>query len=655
MHQLHQDIVILFALSVGVIFIFHRVGIPAILGYLMTGIVAGPFGLALVKSIHEVELLAEVGVVLLLFTIGIEFSLTNLKRIKKVVFLGGGLQVGLSIAIGTGIFLLRGMPHNKSIFFGFLLALSSTAIVMKLINDRSEVVSPQGKVALGVLVFQDIIVVPLILAIPLLAGSTGQSGAGFIIAGKIVAALTLIFLLYRWGVTWILYHVSRTRSNELFILTIVLICMGIAWLTALAELSLALGAFLAGLIVSESEHSHRAIGNIVPFRDLFTSFFFVSIGMLFNISLVLDNLMVVALLTCAAIVVKTVITGFMGFVLGYPLRIQILAGLYLSQVGEFSFVLARLGEKAELLSHVEYQIFLAVSILTMGLTPFLFTLSQRLAKLSEKIPLPGVLKYGRVYLPPEPEEQMKDHMIIIGYGINGRNVAKAALAANIPYLILEMNPETVRHEREKGVPIYYGDATQEEVLKHAAIDHARVVIVVIADPAATVQIAQVVRRMNHKIYLIIRTRFIREVEHLYSLGADEVIPEEYETSIEIFARVLLHYQVPLGDIERLISEIRTDEYGLFRSMGKKARPRQITYAIPEVQVFTLIVEEGNFLDGRTMGELDLRKKYNITVLAIRRHEETISNPSVKMKFLPGDMVFLMGDADYIHSILKNEI
>jgi CPA2 family monovalent cation:H+ antiporter-2 len=648
MHQLHQDIVILFALSVVVIYLFHRIRIPAILGYLITGIVAGPYGFKLITSHHEVEQLAEVGVVLLLFTIGIEFSLSNLKRIKKVVFVGGGLQVLLCIAVTAAVFLAAGQSFNVSLFMGFLLALSSTAIVMKLINDRNEVVSPQGKITLGVLVFQDIIVVPMILAVPLLAGTSQSGGAGLIVAGKIVADLAVIFVLYRWGVPFILHRAANTRSNELFMLTVVLICIGIAYITSLAELSLALGAFLAGLIISESEYSHRAIGNIVPFRDLFTSFFFVSIGMLFNVGLVIDNAGLVLLLALAAMAVKFIVMACITFFLGYPLRIQILAGLYLSQVGEFSFVLAQAGYSAELLSQRYYQLFLAVSVLTMAVTPFLFILSHKLAAILEGIPLPKIIKYGRLTEEIVQEESMRDHMVIIGYGLNGRNVARAAEAAGISYCVLEMNPETVRRERAKGVPIYYGDAAQEEVLQHVGVHRARVVIIVIAAPEATRQITAAVRLMNKSAHLIIRTRFVRQMDALYELGANEVIPEEYETAVEIFARVLLHYQVPMKEIERLVGEVRTDGYGLFRLHGRSAIN---ACQIPDVQIQSMRVEPHGPLAGKTLAELDLRKKYGITVLALRRGEDTISNPSPEEKFLSGDVVFLLADTDHIKVLI----
>ncbi len=323
--KLLQDIVIIFALASFVIWLFHKLKVPSIIGFLLTGVLTGPHAFGLVKSIEEIEILAEIGVVLLLFTIGIEFSLKNLIRSRKMVFLGGLLQVFLTAAFTFFISYLFGMSLNQSVFFGFLVALSSTAVVLKVLQERAEVSGEYGKFSVGVLIFQDIIIVPMILMIPLLAGKSTNlvSDVGMLLV-KVAGITVLTFLSAKFFVPWMLHLVARTKSQELFLLSVLMFGLAIAWLTSSIGLSLALGAFLAGLVISESDYSHQAFGNIIPLRDIFISFFFVSIGMLFNVSFVINNPGLVLISALIVLVIKTIITGFVAFVLGFPFRTTVL-------------------------------------------------------------------------------------------------------------------------------------------------------------------------------------------------------------------------------------------------------------------------------------------------------------------------------------------
>ena len=559
-----NDTVIIFGLAIVVLLICHKLRIPEVVGFLLTGIFVGPYGFGLVKAIHEVELLAEIGIVLLLFTIGIEFSLKRLMQIKKAVLMGGSLQVALTFLATVLAATWFDLALNQSIFIGFLVALSSTAIVLKLIQKRAEVDSPHGRTTLGVLIFQDIIIVPMILITPMLAGVTGDSGATvLVLLAKAFGIILLVIVSTKWLVPWVLFQVAKTRSQEIFLLSLVVICLGVAWLTSEAGLSLALGAFLAGLIISESEYSHQALGNIIPFRDIFTSFFFVSIGMLLDVGFLFQNPIIIVLLTLSVLALKFTLTSISIMLLGLPFRASILVGLALSQVGEFSFILSRSGVEHGLLSGDIYQMFLAVSILSMAATPFIIGMAPRIADAMLRLPLPQKLKLGFSPVPEAKVNTMKDHLIIIGFGVNGRNVARAAHLSKIPYAIIELNPETVRSEQAKGEPIFFGDSTQEAVLQHANINSARVVVSAINDPASTRRIAEIVRRLNPKVHLIVRSRYLLEMKPLYELGANEVIPEEFETSVEIFTRVLAKYLIPKTEIEALVCEIRSDGYEMF--------------------------------------------------------------------------------------------
>lgn len=658
------EIVIIFGLATVVLLICHRLRVPTIIGFLLTGIIAGPHGLGLIEAVHEIETLAEFGVVLLLFTIGIEFSLKSLLQIKRSVLLGGAIQVLLTILVSFVIARQLGRSVEESIFIGFLISLSSTAIVLKLLQSRAEVDSPHGRASLAILIFQDVIVVPMMLLTPLLAGATGNIGQSLLVLlAKGAGIILLVLVSARWVVPIVLYQIARTRSRELFLLSIVVMCFAVAWLTSSIGLSLALGAFLAGLIISESEYSYQALSNILPFRDVFTSFFFISIGMLFDVDFLLKQPFIIVLLALCVLVLKIFTAGFAAALLGFPLRTMILAGLALSQVGEFSFILSRTGVEYNLLDSNVYQTFLSISVLTMAATPFIIALSPRIADIASRLPISERLKSGLFPISginvADKKERLKDHLIIVGFGINGRNLARAAKVAGISYIITEMNPETVRKERANGELIYYGDATQESVLEYAGIKDARVMVVAISDPAATRQIAAIAKGINPKIHIIARTRFVQEVKPLYELGANEVIPEEFETSVEIFTRVLNKYLVPTDEIEKFIAEVRSDGYEMFRSPAMSSPSlSDLTLHIPEIEICTLQVNEGSSIVGKSLAEIELRNRYGVTLLVIRRDSQILTNPDGDTEFSANDVLIILGEPDKIAevaSLFRNQV
>jgi CPA2 family monovalent cation:H+ antiporter-2 len=630
--------------------------VPTIVGFLLTGIIAGPHGLGLIKAVHEVETLAEIGVVLLLFTIGIEFSLKSLVQVRRSVLLGGSLQVLLTIIVALVIARLFGQSFGESVFIGFLVSLSSTAIVLKLIQERAEVDSPHGRTSLAILIFQDVIVVPMMLLTPLLGGATGNVGKSLLfLLAKGIGVIVVVLISAHWIVPRLLYQIARTRSRELFILSIVVMCFAVAWLTSSIGLSLALGAFLAGLIISESEYSHQALSNILPFRDVFTSFFFISIGMLLDLGFVFKHPLLISLIALGVLFVKTITGSFASALLGFPLRTTILVGLILSQVGEFSFILSRTGLEYNLLDGNIYQTFLSVSVLTMAAAPFIVDLAPLIADSISQLPLPERIKSG-LYPSPginiaDKKESLKDHLIIIGFGVNGRNVARAAKVAGIPYLIIEMNPDTVRSEQEKGELIYYGDAVQEAVLERAGINDARVLVVAISDPAATRQVTAIARRLNPKVYVIARTRFVQEVKPLYELGANEVIPEEFETSVEIFTRVLTKYLVPRNDIEKFIAEVRSDGYEMFRSPTISwPSLSDLSFHFPNIDICTLQVSDKSSIIGKSLAQIELRSKYGVTLLAIRRDSSILTNPGGDTQLSANDILILLGEPDKVAEV-----
>ena len=651
-----RDMVILLGFSVVVVFLLHRIRLPSILGFLITGMIIGPFGFSLIENHEQVEMLSEIGVILLLFVIGMELTLSQLASIRRTVLNGGFIQVGLTIAVTAGVYLLLGFKWNVAVFVGFLFSLSSTAIVLKVLQDRNEMSSPHGRTTLGLLIFQDIIVVPMMLFTPILAGDSTDVGQQiFFLVVKTGLVILLTYISAKYIVPRLMYLIARTKSKELFLLTTITLCFTVAFLTSEAGLSLAFGAFLAGLIISESEYSHQATGTILPFRELFISFFFISIGMLLNLEFFYQNAGMVLLLVLIVFVVKGSIVSITAAILRYPMRTVLLTGLALFQVGEFAFILSRVGLENDLLSWQMNQYFLSVSIVTMLLTPFVIIYSEKITAIFMHT---GLHKPWHRYNAKSDnasatrQKEPDNYLLIIGYGINGSNLARAAKYVKIPYRILELNAQIVRREKMNGEPIFYGDAMHQHILESVEVSKARVVVVAISDPRATKVIVANVRNMSPSVYLIVRTRYVKEIQTLLHLGADEVIPEEFETSVEIFTRVLTNYLIPIDELENLVNTIRADNYEMFQN--RKTLPRTLSSSkIPDFKITCVrVLADSGEVAGKSIEEIDVRKKFGVNVLAISRKDQMINRITPGEKLLQNDMVFISGDQEHIDSFFK---
>lgn len=652
-----KEMVVIFLLSIVVISACHRIRIPPIVAFLITGIVCGPYGFGLVNAVHEVEILAEIGIVLLLFSIGMELSINELIRLRKPVFIGGSAQVILTILAFWGISVAYGISSYEGIFAGFLVALSSTAIVLKLFQQKAQMDSPHGRMSLSILIYQDLVIVPMMLAIPFLAGTNSQAPSwDLLLTGlRTLAIIVTLFLVARKAVPWILRRIVRTRSRELFLITTLGICLSIAFLTSKMGLSLSLGAFLAGLIMSESEYSHSALEGIMPFKDVFTSLFFISVGMLLNTQFFLNHLLEVGSLIVVVLVVKALIIIVIVKLLGYPLRPAILSGLALCQIGEFSFVLAKAGLDQGLMTNEAYQVFLDASIMTMVVTPFLIAGSPAIAGFLSK------LLHCKTPMAAENSDDclqgggancvdLEDHLVIIGFGIGGKHLARAAKMAGIRYNILEMNPDTVRHYSQKNEPIYHGDATHEAVLNFLRIKQAKILAIVISDPTAMRSITATARRMAPNLHILVRTRFLNEVMPLKELGASDVIPEEFETSIEIFTRVLSRYLVPRKDIEHLVNDIRSENYDMLRRLDTTlASLNTLAQHLEQIEINAITVEEGSPLVGKSLLEANLRQQAGINVVAVKRGTEVEANPSADFRMQSGDIAYVLGEQSQVVS------
>ena len=632
------DIIVILALAILVITVGTRLKIPGVVGFLLTGIVVGPYGLGLVKDPQMVEVLAEIGIIFLLFTIGMQFSFKTLYEMKKIVLVAGTVQVVFTILAVYAIMYFFGTPAGIALFFGFLICHSSTTITLKIFQERAEVNTPYARSTLGISLYQDIVTVPMLIALPILAGHEADlTGAMLSLGVTLIILFAVVLAVAAWVLPKIMTRIAGVRNSEIFLLSIILICFVITYISSSLGLSLALGAFLAGLTLSESEYFHQAFASIIPFRDIFTSFFFISVGMLLNLWFVINNPVIIIALVIGILILKAVIAAGSTLLIGQSLRTSVLAGLALCNIGEFAFVLSVPGKEYGFFTETSDQFFLAVAVITMAMTPFIIAAGPRVADRVCRLPFGNRLKTGCI--PPDTgkieKPQLADHLIIVGYGLNGRHLAKVARIGNIPYMIIDMNPDTVDEEQKKGEPIFFGDATNESILSHARVEHARILVVAINDPFSTRAITRIARSMNPNIYLIVRTQFLPEVKVLRELGADEVIPEEFETSVEIFSRVLKKYLIPRGTIEQFIHDIRADSYQVLRSpVEPSADVSDIKRTIPNVDITALMVFPESSVNGESLSRINVRKEFAVSILAIRRKGEVIANPSGEVTLEP---------------------
>lgn len=642
-----KDIVIIFALSTFVNFIFTKIKIPTIIGYLITGIVAGPHLLGLIHSPHEIELMAEIGVIILMFTIGLEFSLNHLMKIRNIVFFGGFLQLVATAGITMLFAKLYDMTWASALFIGFLTALSSTAVVLKILQDRSELTSNYGRTVLGILIFQDIILIPLILFTPLLGGEVVDfSNTVLILLLKTIGIIAFVYVGNRWVMPKVLHMIALTKNQELFLMSILLFGLSVALLTSELGMTLAFGAFLAGLMISESDYSHNAFGNLIPFKDTFTSFFFVSIGMLLDLQFVVDNYKLVILTVILVISIKAIISGGTAFLLGHTFRGTVLVGLALSQVGEFSFLLAKTGLDYTIISDYYYQLFLAVAIITMSLSPLIIRIANPIADQLLKLPLPKWLVGGLFPLAEMEIPEFQNHLVFIGKDSRSLRLSMMAKYMNLPYVSIVFDPALVRKRQKKGDTVIYGDANNEPVLKKAHIGTAEIIVVSIGDLITSMSIIAKIRNLNKRAFIIARTRYVYDIQDLYKSGASQVIPEEFETAIGLFERVLKQLLIPKSEIESAITRIRDDNYGIFREKDPKAR-FSLSDEIPNIEIIALDVNDYPFFIDKTLKDINLRKIFGLTLVAIKRQQNIIENPGSHVVIAKDDIAYILGKPEQI--------
>jgi CPA2 family monovalent cation:H+ antiporter-2 len=644
------ELVLLSAATLIVIPLFKKIHIPPLVGFLISGMLIGPYGIKLIQNIEAVNILAEVGIVLLLFTIGLEFSLRALKKIKTIVLLGGGLQVLVTVALVFAIGLFSGIAPAQALFLGFLVSLSSTAIVMKLLSEKDGTDTPHGKISIGILLFQDLCIIPMMLLIPMLSASESITWSEFL--SKILLSLIAVGVIIAaalYLIPKLIEYLVKIKSRELFILGIVFSCLGTAMITSYFGLSLALGAFIAGLVLSESEYSYEIVGAALPFRDALSSLFFISIGMLLNIGFVLQSSLLVVGLTAVIIALKFFIIFLLVLNLSFPVRTSVIVGLSLAQIGEFSFLLAVPGMSSSLIDETTYQLFLGSSILTMLASPLLIEFSAKIADKAQSVIPERFASKFRIKLiareiPVEPKVSgLRNHVVIAGYGLCGKNLVAVLKETGIQHVIVDLNGDTVREARQGGMNIIYGDVTRDDILTALRIEQARVFVIALSDPASTRRCLYGARMMNPEVHIIVRTRYTSEIEDLYKLGADQVVSEDFETSIEIFTRVLRQYHLPRNIITTQVDLIRREGYGMLRGLKlPDATVDQIASILAAGTTDTFLVLQDSPACGKTLKELNLRFLSGSTIIAIVRDNISTTNPPHDFRIEAGDILVLIG-------------
>ena len=634
-----RDITIIFAVSTIVLLICARIKIPGILGYLITGLLIGPNGLGFISNTENVTHMAEIGVILLLFTIGLEFSLKQLIALKRSALGGGMLQVFITSLFITLLCIIFGLNTELSIFIGMIIAPSSTAIVLKLMMERGEIESPYGRITTSVLIFQDIAVIPMMLIARMLAPGNDSSAWDIVLTlGNAIIVVVLLFAAARFIVPKLLAKVTNTRSREVFLFSIILICVVVAVITNKAGLSLALGAFLAGMVVSETGYGYQALGNVIPFKDVFTGFFFISIGMMISMETFIAHPIFIIFLSLLVIFVKTLVTTMAINILGYSLETSLKTGLALAQVGEFSFILATTGLQDGIFNEYQNSLFITIAVISMMATPFLMLFSSQIVKIISKLPLPENILKGYFHDKKTDKKVFNDHIILVGFGLSGRMIAKAATQSGIEYIVIEMNPNTVHNEKQKGTPIFYGDASQEEILEHASIKKARTLVISGADFNTTKNIVETARRLNPTLIIIARTRFQVFNAKLKELGASEVISEEVESAASILSVVFKHYYIPDENISAVEAELRQEDVA---AISKKHQDKKVT----TLGIKGLSVETPRF-------------KYNVNIIAIKSGIQVKVSPGSDDKINDRDELLVTGKASDITifaSVLNNKI
>ncbi len=617
----------------------HKLRQPVILGYIVAGVVLGPYtGGVTITGVRELELLAEIGVALLLFAIGLEFSLGELKPVRRIALLGTPIQLLLSMAWGYGVGSWFGLDPLQAIWFGGMVSISSTMVLLRTLMSQGWMGTLSSRVMIGMLIVQDLAVVPLLIILPRL----GEPGAGLPALGlataKAVAFLVLMIVVGVRLIPYVLRHIAGWNSRELFMLTVTALGLGIGYGTYLFGLSFAFGAFVAGMVLSESDYGHQALSDIIPLRDLFGLLFFASVGMLLDPGYLLANLGKVAAVVVLIAIGKGLIFAVITRTFGYGNVVPVAAGLGLFQVGEFSFVLARAGKAAGAVDADLYSLVLTVAIATMFLTPFATRLTTPLYSLLRR-----KVRHDPLQTVNLPEQGLADHVVIAGGGRVGQNIAAILQRLEIPFVLVELNHVRLEQCQRAGLAALYGDVSEEVVLEAAGVVEAKLLLITVPNVPLALQITRSARHVNSDLHVIARATDVEQVRALHDAGVFEAVQPEFEASLEFLRQALIHLDFMPAQIERFTDGVRHELYSpLYGGAGQQGVEELLASSL---DLSWIELPQDSPIVGRMISELQIRTRTGASVVAVIRDGVTLANPDPEFRFAAADRVALVGDLE----------
>ncbi len=652
-----HDLVILINITLALVVAFiggiiaRKVGLPTIVGYLLAGIAIGPFTPGFVGDVETIQELAELGVIFLMFGVGLHFSFTDLWRVRDIAIPGALIQTAIATLLGIGLTQLWGWSLTSGIVLGLAVSVASTVVLLRGLMDNSLLNTPHGQAAVGWLVMEDIFSVLILVLMPAMV----QNSAGFdwgSLALTLVKAVAFVAIMFILGVRllpWLLERIAHTRSRELFILAILAITLGTAMgASELFGVSLALGAFMAGAIISQSHLSHQVGADLFAFRETFSVLFFVSVGMLVNPSFLWQNIGQVLSLTSLVVAGKFIIVILMGLLFPRPARTFLVVAVGLSQIGEFSFILGQGGLALGLLNSNQYSLVLAAALISITINPFMYKLLPGFERWLQR--LPGFwrkLESNRP-LPEINEEQLVDHVVIIGFGRVGKHLVDVLQSLDIPILVIESNVERVETLNEQNIATLYGDAANSEVIVHSHLERARALVITVPEESAASMIVVAAKHINPKLPIVVRAATEDGVYQLSAMGADHIVHPELEGGLEMVHHTLLQLGFPLREVHEYSESVRRDRYHIEISSADEHRSlHDLLIATDSIEIAWHMLDEESPLVGQTLQEANIRSVTGASVIALIRDNHLIANPKSLIVFKPGDRIGLIGEREQI--------
>lgn len=648
-----HDLTLLFDITLALVAAFlggiiaRRVGLPSIVGYLLAGILIGPFTPGYVGDVNTIQQLAELGVIFLMFGVGLHFSFQDLWRVRDVAIPGALLQTLAASLVGFVLTQLWGWSVVSGIVLGLAISVASTVVLLRGLMDNSLLNTSHGQAAVGWLVMEDILSVLILILMPLLAQDAGGFNWGTLAVTLLKAALFMgiMFFIGVRALPWLLERIAHTRSRELFVLAILAVTLG----TALAAsevfgVSLALGAFVAGAIISQSRLSHQVGADLFSFREIFSILFFVSVGMLVNPRFLLDNIWQVILLTSLVIIGKFLIVILVGTFLPRPARTFLVVGVGLSQIGEFSFILGQAGMSLGLLETGQYSLILAAALISITLNPFLYRLMPFLERTLRKMPRLWKRLDAAVPIPEVDESALVDHVVVVGFGRVGEHLVEVLKSLQVPLLVIEQDMERIEVLNRQNIPALYGDASNSEVLPQARLERARALVITLPEDTPVQMATAFARGVNPKLPIIARAASEEGVHQLARMGASHIVHPEMEGGLGMLQYILLQLGYPLREVHEFTEAVRNDRYELDLNSSEEHRTlRDLLNAADSIEIYWCEVPAASPLVGKTLLEADIRSHSGASVVALIRDHHLTANPKSSSRFQPGDRLGLIGD------------